>query len=489
MNKNVLPFKILLLIPTLFFFTLNTNSQSINKSVVDTRAIPEITQNVLRNTNSIHYISVPDGAYTSNTTSADISGLINGNTYFSVMGGGVTLDFDNPLLKGTVPGPVSGGTITEWNTPPAVESATPDFLDTRYNTTIDFSEPLSVFGFEARPFDGNHTFTITFYNGSSVCTTITKTVNWNGALLFAAQANNSQLFTSVTIESTHPLGFEIANIRFSKAPYIGVNYTAPKIDQELADISICRGSSHTFKIAATGENLKYQWYKGNFPILGNLGNKNELTISNATEHDYDLYYVVVENEGGSAISNKARLWVVEPLPENMKLTQYPNPAISGIKYPVEVEGRIDIKKYSWSYSLGGATFQPLSEDNKATVVFSNMSAGNGTISVNLEHICGNRTVKQNIQVKYPTGTETIAESKIWVGPNPVTSELNIESGNLKIESVVVTDASGRNIYQVSPNTPNLRINATNWSKGIYLVKVTTVLAGENNSKVYKMIKN
>ncbi len=264
--------------------------------------------------------------------------------------------------------------------------------------------------------------------------------------------------------------------------------TLPVITQQPADASICEGGSYTFTVLATGDNLDYQWYKGNNLILGAFSNQNELTISNATKDDYELYYVVIKNDVGTTVSNKARLWVAAPLPEQIAITKYPNPAIVGTAYTVAVEGHTDVTNYSWGYSLDGAIFNSLPDKEDATVVFLSTAAGNGVLSVNLEHVCGNRTVTQNISVKYPAGIDNIANNKVWIGPNPTTTELTIENGDLKIDNVVIMNASGHNIYQAKPNTANLQINTTNWPKGIYFVRVTTGLPGENNSKVYKVIK-
>ncbi len=258
---------------------------------------------------------------------------------------------------------------------------------------------------------------------------------------------------------------------------------------ELSDASVCAGGSHTFEIAATGTNLTYQWYKGNNPILGPSGNGNKLTISNATKEDYELYYVVIKNNVGTRVSNKVRLWVAEPLPEHINLTEYPNPAVVGASYPLAIAGHPDVTKYTWSSTFAGATFTSQYEKNKANVIFSGAGIGNGKILVEMEHVCGNRIVSQDVMVKYPTGIEDIANNKTWVGPNPVTTELRIENGNLKIENVVVVNAAGQNIYQANPKSSNVQINTAYWPKGIYLVKVTTGLQGKNSTKSYKIIKN
>src|SRR5437867_4124217 len=60
----------------------------------------------------------PIPLYTANTTLIDFSGLTDGTDYLSISGGGLTVTFDNPMTRLTVP-----NTWSTWNCPPATEAS------------------------------------------------------------------------------------------------------------------------------------------------------------------------------------------------------------------------------------------------------------------------------------------------------------------------------------------------------------------------------
>ncbi len=247
--------------------------------------------------------------------------------------------------------------------------------------------------------------------------------------------------------------------------------------------NICEGSNYTFKVKAEGENLAYQWYKGNNPISGAV--RSELTITNATFNDYDNYYVTVKGVDNQTVtSNTVRLWVASKLPAQLALSQYPDPAISGRTYLVRLDGAPDVTKYSWSYSKPGVTFQKaVTTENEVNVTFAQEAVGKGILTVNLEHVCGNRAVTQEIQVNYPVGIDD-AGGKVRIYPNPVADVLNVKSDKSEMTNLEITDVNGRLVYQAQPKAIECSLNVSHWPKGVYLVKITT----ETGASVHKVIK-
>ena len=58
-------------------------------------------------------------------------------------------------------------------------------------------------------------------------------------------------------------------------------------------------------------------------------------------------------------------------------------------------------------------------------------------------------------------------------PNPVTDgNLNIV-GNANITEVAVFNLMGQNIDKISVNNTSTKLNTSNYSKGIYLLKIST----------------
>ncbi len=261
-----------------------------------------------------------------------------------------------------------------------------------------------------------------------------------------------------------------------------INITAQPVDA-----SICEGNNHTFNVVATGENLRYQWYKGNNPVFG--ANSNTLTLTNVTKDDYENYYVKITNNEATVISNKARLWVASPL-NYLSFAKCPETATTGQEYIIKLAGYPDVRKYNWSFSIPGAEFKPESgKTNETTVIFPNSVIGKGTLTATLDHICGSRTLTQDITIKWPTGLDNIENNTAWVGPNPIEGVLTLDNGQWTIDNVIVTDLSGRVIFK-TPSVLNsqLSINCSGWMPGIYMVKVTSIMEKGNKVKIYKVIK-
>ena len=81
------------------------------------------------------------------------------------------------------------------------------------------------------------------------------------------------------------------------------------------------------------------------------------------------------------------------------------------------------------------------------------------------------------------GIETLETATIKIYPNPTTRELRIESGELRIESVVMYDMFGK-IQNIGNWKTEGRIDVSHLSAGVYFVKISTD-AGEVTRKVVK----
>ncbi len=304
-----------------------------------------------------------------------------------------------------------------------------------------------------------------------------------GASLSAADINNYTVTFSTPLSSTESYSFSI------KDGNKLVLTMAPEAEPTLILIqpqgaTICKGSDYTFFIEAKGTNLRYQWYKGNNPIIGS--NTNKYTITNATESDYEDYYVTVAGDDNKTLfSEKAVLWVAEPLPTILSFAEFPSTTQINKSYRVSLAGYTDVTNYAWSYSKPGVVFDPSSgEANGTMATFTSEAIGTGTLSVELTHICGNRTLTGDIIVQYPTGINDINASSIRLYPNPVINELQIENEGHTIKQVIVSNTNGQLISDIKPNASACQLSASGWSKGIYLVRVTT----EAGSTTYKVIK-
>ncbi len=263
-----------------------------------------------------------------------------------------------------------------------------------------------------------------------------------------------------------------------------VGRTATRIlDQPVGGV-VCVGSDFTMTVRAEGENLSYQWYKGNNLIQGN--NRNTLELKNVSSSDYDNYSVRVKGETGTVVSNSVTLYVANRL-ESLSFKEFPEIAYTGIAYAVKLNGYSGVSKYTWSFSKdGAAVFAPESgSKNETTVTFNPAAFGVGTINVNMEHPCGPYSLSKDVNVKYPTGIDDIDNPTVKIYPNPVTTVLNISYNQQIIKSVIVNDVSGRTIERHNNVDSNLlTIQTSKWNKGTYVVIIETN-TGTTVSKVIK----
>lgn len=164
-------------------------------------------------------IAVPDAAYTSSTSLIGLAYIPEGTTAItSVTDGTQTIGFDVELTKTTV-----GVDWATWNSPPAVESSTPDVLYQSSSNILVMSlgVPSTTFGFELQ---GNELiesqFYVAFMEGVNLVGFVDLAVNGDGGALLFAGSTTTSPFTSVIITNTSldANGFAIANLRYTAVP-------------------------------------------------------------------------------------------------------------------------------------------------------------------------------------------------------------------------------------------------------------------------------
>jgi hypothetical protein len=148
-------------------------------------------------------ITTPDSNYLASTTKLAITGP-DLQPFSSLSGTGVTINFSEMLLSGSVP-----STFATWASPPLVEQTNPRVLTSlSVNTLVlTFSAPLRIFGLEIQPdaFAGANV-RVQFYAGATLLGEFNRTLSGvSGAELFAARSDLNP-FTEVRVSATSSSG-------------------------------------------------------------------------------------------------------------------------------------------------------------------------------------------------------------------------------------------------------------------------------------------
>lgn len=260
----------------------------------------------------------------------------------------------------------------------------------------------------------------------------------------------------------------------------------PVVIKQVMPDTVCAGSDYTFAPVIKGSGLKYQWYFENKIIQG--ATDSVYKITNVQDRNDGYYQVQVIGTCGSLNSDNSRLRVIDPLPAELKFVEKQDTAYIGKTYKFQIGNLYDYKGvtyYKWSYSNANASFDPA---EGATDYFTNVTFGpsavSGTITVELDHVCGKRRATHNIRVMYPTSISEVENAAVTLYPNPVQSELFVESAS-PILSFTVVDMNGRIVESgkgLSDHSLQIRTDA--WRQGNYLISIVTA-SGMTTHKVTK----
>ncbi len=94
----------------------------------------------------------------------------------------------------------------------------------------------------------------------------------------------------------------------TSSPFVVSLKLPPAITKQIEDKEANQYSNVVFEIAATGTNIRYEWYKDNIRLLGETNNK--LTLSNVQKANEGLYKSRIIGDCGTIESQEARLTVI-----------------------------------------------------------------------------------------------------------------------------------------------------------------------------------
>ncbi|MDR0831211.1 MAG: M12 family metallo-peptidase [Prevotellaceae bacterium] len=136
---------------------------------------------------------------------------------------------------------------------------------------------------------------------------------------------------------------------------------------------------------------------------------------------------------------------------------------------------INVDNSVTSIDIEGIKNSPQAQILSGNVTDFQLSEGDNLTEIQIRDGWGNYTKTYKINViraekGTATGVNEIDSDVIKIYPNPVTTELKIDNGKLKIKSVEINDISGK-IIMNCPN--NNSIDVSNLANGVYLIKIHT----------------
>ena len=252
----------------------------------------------------------------------------------------------------------------------------------------------------------------------------------------------------------------------------------PSITTDPSSVTTTSGKTATFKVAASGSGLKYQWqYSTNNGKTWNTWSGKTSTTAKVTatsKNNGVLYRCVVSNSSGKVTSKSAKLTVA-----GIKPTIRSNPAsvsvTSGNIATFKVVAAGSGLKYQWQYSTNnGKTWNTWSGKTSATAKVTATSKNNGVLYRCVVSNGKGKVVSSSARLVVPGVKPSIREN-----PSSVTAA----SGKTAAFKVV---ASGSGIkYQWQYSTNNGK-SWSNWSgKTSATAKVTAT--ANNNGVLYRCI--
>ncbi len=249
---------------------------------------------------------------------------------------------------------------------------------------------------------------------------------------------------------------------------------APEFVSQPQSQEICEGSNVSFTVSADNTDT-YFWYKNNALITST--SEPAYTITNAQLDDEADYKVNIGNSYCSQVSGNNFYLTVNELVSITEQPQNVNASIGDdVTFNVTAEGT-DLN-YQWKKDgndISGAT--------NASLTITNISESDeGTYSVVVSGICGSET-SNNAVLSLSSGISQTEKSIVKLYPNPVNDVLYVTSRD-KIQSVSISDISGKELYFKTINNLNPRIDIARFNEGIYFINIKT----NNTNTILKFVK-
>jgi hypothetical protein len=248
------------------------NCPSSSSATVGVNALPNAT------------ITAPASFCSGTSATASVAAISGGTYSWTIAGGSITSAANTSTITFTsTSGPVTlNVTVTNANNCTSSSSATVG-VNALPNATI--TTPASFCS------GTSATASVATVTGGSYAWTIT------GGTITSGANTNAITFTSTAGPVT--LGATVTNANGCRATSSStVAVTASTAIQQPANASIARNATTTLTVTATGANLTYKWYSGQYPSGTVIGTTATVTVGPFTKKGTNYYYVEVTGTCG-----------------------------------------------------------------------------------------------------------------------------------------------------------------------------------------------
>jgi len=228
-------------------------------------------------------------------------------------------------------------------------------------------------------------------------------------------------------------------------------YTVPNIFVVASSPSVCSGSSVT--INAIG-GATYTW---------NTGQQSASITATLTS---PLTYSVSSAAANGCIGSNALSIGAYPPTVITVSSSASGTLCSGEEATLGASGAVS---YQWISSLQTLSGSSITFTPQATTAFT-------VVSIDANGCTGNTSYILDVNTCTGLNKTIASSSEIKIYPNPGNGTYTLESGNSEIKSIVITDLTGKIIFSGSSSNEKISIDLSNFSNGIYSVKISSGIA-------------
>jgi PKD repeat protein len=334
-------------------------------------------------------------------------------------------------------------------------------------------------------------------NGCDSIVTLNLTINANSSTDIITACDSLIWIDNVTYtSSTNTPTFTLTNINGCDS-VVTLNLTINNLNASYTSIDN-GGGNFTFTNTSTGSFTQTHWAFGD-GTTSTLANPTHTFNANGT-------YVVVLTINDSTTNNTCMDYYLDTL----VVTGVVNPVPCAAGFVMYPDGNNNVTvvnsstgnnlSYFWDFGDGDTSTMQFPSHTYATAgpFYLCLTVNDGVScvdtycdSIGINGVLFNKQTGFSINVIAPpvivgVDEQAVLATDVTIYPNPTKDEFVVELTNFSPSTQInIISVEGKMVYSNSTiNTNKLTIDASDWSKGIYVVKITS----KQSSKVVKLVK-